>query len=158
MVVAAKYSTAIESNLKIANLDNPTPLTASVTDIERRRNWAIRKIPPVVVNEKEQLIAEKPELSIAQAVTTPAQPTAATPAPTSVNELDQINRYSNEGKANNSIAQVTSVSQLSDVQPTDWAFQALQSLSRALQLYCWLSRWHVSGKPSDDTLRVCRWS
>lgn len=26
------------------------------------------------------------------------------------------------------IAQVTSVSQLSDVQPTDWAFQALQSL------------------------------
>ncbi len=29
---------------------------------------------------------------------------------------------------NNSMAQVTSVSQLSDVQPTDWAFQALQSL------------------------------
>lgn len=28
----------------------------------------------------------------------------------------------------NAIAQVTSVSQLSDVQPTDWAFQALQSL------------------------------
>ncbi|WP_322656795.1 iron uptake porin [Dendronalium sp. ChiSLP03b] len=28
----------------------------------------------------------------------------------------------------NTIAQVTSVSQLSDVQPTDWAFQALQSL------------------------------
>jgi S-layer homology domain len=27
-----------------------------------------------------------------------------------------------------SISQVTSVSQLSDVQPTDWAFQALQSL------------------------------
>ncbi len=30
--------------------------------------------------------------------------------------------------ANNEMAQVTSVSQLSDVQPTDWAFQALQSL------------------------------
>ncbi|MEG4417820.1 iron uptake porin [Microcoleus sp. LAD1_D5] len=30
--------------------------------------------------------------------------------------------------AENSIEQVTSVSQLSDVQPTDWAFQALQSL------------------------------
>lgn len=29
---------------------------------------------------------------------------------------------------NNALAQVTSVSQLSDVQPTDWAFQALQSL------------------------------
>ncbi|HEY9805809.1 MAG TPA: iron uptake porin, partial [Candidatus Obscuribacterales bacterium] len=30
--------------------------------------------------------------------------------------------------ATNGMAQVTSVSQLSDVQPTDWAFQALQSL------------------------------
>jgi hypothetical protein len=30
--------------------------------------------------------------------------------------------------ASNELAQVTSVSQLSDVQPTDWAFQALQSL------------------------------
>lgn len=30
--------------------------------------------------------------------------------------------------ANDPLAQVTSVSQLSDVQPTDWAFQALQSL------------------------------
>ncbi len=30
--------------------------------------------------------------------------------------------------SNNALARVTSVSQLSDVQPTDWAFQALQSL------------------------------
>lgn len=42
--------------------------------------------------------------------------------------IDQVNRYSNEGKQNNSQSQVTSVSQFSDVQPTDWAFQALQSL------------------------------
>ncbi|MTJ49195.1 iron uptake porin [Dolichospermum sp. UHCC 0259] len=40
--------------------------------------------------------------------------------------LAQVNRYSNEN--NNSLNQVTSVSQFSDVQPTDWAFQALQSL------------------------------
>ncbi|MTJ06956.1 iron uptake porin [Anabaena sp. UHCC 0204] len=40
--------------------------------------------------------------------------------------LAQVNRYSNEN--NNSLSQVTSVSQFSDVQPTDWAFQALQSL------------------------------
>jgi porin len=32
------------------------------------------------------------------------------------------------GEAEQSIAQVTSVSELSDVQPTDWAFQAVQSL------------------------------
>ncbi|MEH2418446.1 iron uptake porin [Nostoc sp.] len=42
--------------------------------------------------------------------------------------IDQVNRYSNEGKQNTSQSQVTSVSQFSDVQPTDWAFQALQSL------------------------------
>jgi len=42
--------------------------------------------------------------------------------------LEQVNQYSQEGKGQNSISQVTSVSQFSDVQPTDWAFQALQSL------------------------------
>ncbi len=47
---------------------------------------------------------------------------------TQVNTLDQVNKYGNEGKNGNSLAQVTSVSQFSDVQPTDWAFQALQSL------------------------------
>lgn len=56
-----------------------------------------------------------------------AQAAAETPAATSI---DQINRYSREGKAGTTTAvgQVTSVSQLSDVRPTDWAFQALQSL------------------------------
>ncbi len=34
----------------------------------------------------------------------------------------------NSSQTSDKIAQVTSVSQLSDVQPTDWAFQALQSL------------------------------
>ncbi|MEH2053443.1 iron uptake porin [Nostoc sp.] len=42
--------------------------------------------------------------------------------------LEEVNRYSTEGKNQNSLSQVTSVSQFSDVQPTDWAFQALQSL------------------------------
>jgi Carbohydrate-selective porin, OprB family/S-layer homology domain len=42
--------------------------------------------------------------------------------------LDQVNQYSREGRSVNVMGQVTSVSQLSDVKPTDWAFQALQSL------------------------------
>ncbi|KYC36978.1 hypothetical protein WA1_45865 [Scytonema hofmannii PCC 7110] len=46
---------------------------------------------------------------------------------TQVNVLDQVNQYTNEGRGQTQ-AQVTSVSQFSDVQPTDWAFQALQSL------------------------------
>ncbi|MDJ0621185.1 MAG: iron uptake porin, partial [Calothrix sp. MO_192.B10] len=43
------------------------------------------------------------------------------------NILQDVKSYSNEGQSN-SQSQVTSVSQFSDVQPTDWAFQALQSL------------------------------
>ncbi len=42
--------------------------------------------------------------------------------------LEPINQYSLENSQNEAVDQVTSVSQLSDVQPTDWAFQALQSL------------------------------
>ena len=45
--------------------------------------------------------------------------------------LEQVNKYGSEGsrtKTESSLSQVTSVSQFSDVQPTDWAFQALQSL------------------------------
>ncbi|MEL6458288.1 MAG: iron uptake porin [Cyanobacteria bacterium J06641_2] len=45
-----------------------------------------------------------------------------------VNVLQEVNQYSSEGKQDGSQSQVTSVSQFSDVQPTDWAFQALQSL------------------------------
>lgn len=46
------------------------------------------------------------------------------------NNIDQVVRYGKEGtgREDDSIGQVTSVSQLKDVQPTDWAFQALQSL------------------------------
>jgi hypothetical protein len=44
-----------------------------------------------------------------------------------VTSMDQLSQYSQEGQQNVN-ASVTSVSQLSDVRPTDWAFQALQSL------------------------------
>jgi hypothetical protein len=50
----------------------------------------------------------------------------AVEAATSVDSLTQVSQYSREGQA--AVGQVTSVSQLSDVKPTDWAFQALQSL------------------------------
>ncbi len=52
----------------------------------------------------------------------------AVPSTDDRNVLQKLNQYSREGSANTSAGQVTSVSQLSDVRPTDWAFQALQSL------------------------------
>jgi hypothetical protein len=63
----------------------------------------------------KSLIAASAFLSAA--VATGAQAQEATMA--------QVNQYAAEGAA---MGQVTSVSQLRDVQPTDWAFQALQSL------------------------------
>jgi len=51
----------------------------------------------------------------------------AQPSDDSSGTLNQINQYVREGRSNRS-SQVTSVSQFSDVRPTDWAFQALQSL------------------------------
>jgi hypothetical protein len=53
--------------------------------------------------------------------------TAIEPQP-NTEVLDQLNNYTQEGRSPKKKQQVTSVSQLSDVQPTDWAFQALQSL------------------------------
>lgn len=76
--------------------------------------------------------------TIAAPVFTPAQApaTASIPvpvvvsqaAPTESGAMEQVRSYSSEGRGSDAKPQVTSVSQLSDVQPTDWAFQALQSL------------------------------
>jgi hypothetical protein len=66
---------------------------------------------------EQPLFEQKNEQKIAQALPAESQNTS----------LEQINRYVREGRSNK-VGQVTSVSQLTDVRPTDWAFQALQSL------------------------------
>jgi hypothetical protein len=68
------------------------------------------------------------EKTVAAEVLQPDIVAQAAPANNDTQVLDQVNRYSNEGRTNTTQSQVTSVSQFSDVQPTDWAFQALQSL------------------------------
>jgi hypothetical protein len=82
---------------------------------------------------QDAAVAEAPVADAAKLAMTPAEETAQAEAPVQVANLDQLQRYSNEGKGvvayeADAVDQVTSVSQLSDVQPTDWAFQALQSL------------------------------
>ncbi len=42
--------------------------------------------------------------------------------------LEQINQYSNDNGADDPMGQVTNVSQLRDVQPGDWAYEALRNL------------------------------
>jgi len=72
-----------------------------------------------------QVVTPKAPILVAQAAT---QGAIAAPAASNATDLDQVNRYAREGRASSQIGQVTSVSQLTDVKPTDWAFQALQSL------------------------------
>lgn len=78
----------------------------------------------------EVAVAEQPAaapVSQAPAQQAPVQVAQAAPESAApVSSLDQIMQYGSEG--NNSQSQVTSITQLSDVQPTDWAYQALQSL------------------------------
>ena len=88
-------------------------------------------LPGSALGLTEQNIAQNlPTEAIAQKLpaTTVAQALPAAGNTTSDSaSLDQINRYVREGRSNQ-LGQVTSVSQLTDVKPTDWAFQALQSL------------------------------
>ncbi|WP_367120482.1 iron uptake porin [Microcoleus sp. PH2017_30_WIL_O_A] len=77
--------------------------------------------PAVPTNVSADKAAAKPQ-QISQSTAPIAQP------PAQSNVLEQINQYSAEGSSEDAVGQVTSVSQLSDVRPTDWAFQALQSL------------------------------
>jgi Carbohydrate-selective porin, OprB family/S-layer homology domain len=81
-----------------------------------------------VVESTAEVSTEAPVVELT-AIETPAivsQVPAAEQSTPSVASLEQVMQYGNEGT--DSMGQVTSISQLSDVLPTDWAFQALQSL------------------------------
>ncbi|MBE9186004.1 iron uptake porin [Microcoleus sp. LEGE 07076] len=85
--------------------------------------------PPAIAAE---LSAEPPAIAAEKPAAQPQQISQSTPPSaepqTQSNVLEQINQYSTESSSEAAAGQVTSVSQLSDVRPTDWAFQALQSL------------------------------
>ncbi len=104
----------------------PTDLSAEAPVAEQIRAVAaadLSETQPAVAptNLSAEKSAPQPE-PISQSTPQIALP----PAPSNV--LQQINQYSAEGSNESAAGQVTSVSQLSDVRPTDWAFQALQSL------------------------------
>jgi len=79
------------------------------------------------VSQFEQSETEAPSVFSASVDSLEAQ-TLAQAQQNETNVLQEVNQYGSEGQENGSQSQVTSVSQFSDVQPTDWAFQALQSL------------------------------
>ncbi|MBW4578642.1 MAG: iron uptake porin [Tildeniella nuda ZEHNDER 1965/U140] len=79
----------------------------------------------IAATRSDKVMSTLPASPVLLAEATPAAPQSVAPtAP-----MSQLTIYSTEGTvAPNSASQVTSVSQLADVKPTDWAFQALQSL------------------------------
>ncbi|WP_448603246.1 hypothetical protein [Thermoleptolyngbya sp.] len=55
-----------------------------------------------------------------------------TPANTiSLTTLDQLSEYSGENRGDGNMAQVTSVTEFSDVSPSDWAYEALAYLANS---------------------------
>ncbi|MCU0515895.1 MAG: iron uptake porin [Oscillatoria sp. Prado101] len=134
--VPVQRAAAVLENPEAAAAENPAvaaEMPAAVTEVPvlaASKALENSQVAPVVAEEQinvtpgEAPVAEKAQVpqQVAQMQPAPANPAAA-------EVLQQLNRYTNEGASNrNSAGQVTSVSQLSDVQPTDWAFQALQNL------------------------------
>ena len=105
----------VQKSLKVATIGIPTSQTTATSE---QLTLTQKEVPTQVrVTPKAQLVADKPAASI-------------TKPGSGGDDIDQVVRYGKEGNGtqDDSIGQVTSVSQLRDVQPTDWAFQALQSL------------------------------
>lgn len=113
---AIKIGAAIlGTSLLIAGSD----VAAQTPSTESKEEFASLELPTTLQTADEsssKLLAQLPE----------DEPTAD---PSSV--LDRIEQYGNElnnGSGEDSLDQVTSVTQFRDVQPTDWAFEALRGL------------------------------
>ncbi len=100
------------------------PVEPSVGDVKAPTSVAVT--PPQLTPATPDAEALAPNSVTPPANTTVAQVTPTAPT-TSENVLEQINQYSPEDNGN-AMDQVTNVTQLSDVRPTDWAYEALRSL------------------------------
>jgi hypothetical protein len=105
------------------------PVLKAAVALEKSQVAPVKAEEQINVTPGDAPVAEKAQVPQQVAQTLPATANPAAGSPAAADVLQQLNRYTNEGASNrNSAGQVTSVSQLSDVQPTDWAFQALQNL------------------------------
>lgn len=98
----------------------PTVETAVQVDTQLAENTAVSQLTPLETRSTANLPDNTPVSEVAQAEAAPLDTTSI---------LEQINHYSN-GVNNDSLDQVTNVTQFRDVSPGDWAYEALRSLSR----------------------------
>ncbi|XWK85960.1 MAG: iron uptake porin [Phormidium sp.] len=126
VIIAANGAVAAENSAKPLLKDNTAVTDSPVGTAANQLNTELAALPLSEVSSdspNQEQVAQNTELQNEPAVN---------------NTLQQIDQYSQEPvspvqssqgtQGTESLDQVTSVSQLRDVQPTDWAFQALQSL------------------------------
>ncbi|MEO1429148.1 MAG: iron uptake porin [Cyanobacteria bacterium J06633_8] len=102
-------------------------LLVSTSAIAAPNTTEAEAVSTEVTQTKENSETEAPSV-FSSSVELQEKQTLAQAQQNEANVLEEVNRYGSEGQEDGSQSQVTSVSQFSDVQPTDWAFQALQSL------------------------------
>jgi hypothetical protein len=110
-------STPIATQLDTENISIESSLAEPTAQTEDRAidlSW-LNQITPISQLTESQAVEEQPEEQTAES-------SELTPD-TSIDTADTLTQPDLD-----TLEQVTSVTQLSDVQPTDWAFQALQSL------------------------------
>ncbi len=123
------------SNASVGTIPAPLELSATPITVAPEAMTTALNLPtaPLTVNSTAPASAtaatQLPQLTAPTASTAPTF-TASTPATGDGELLRQLNRYSNEGEVN---SQVTNISQLRDVSPRDWAFEALRNLVERYQ-------------------------
>jgi len=106
--------------LKLAVADSLTVSTLAKPDLKSlepsSNTLAANPLAPLAVEKPNEIASQSPVNTV----------TDSTVSLDAVNGVADLNAP--ETEADQALSQVTSVSQLTDVRPTDWAFQALQSL------------------------------
>ena len=130
-----------KTEVKSAAMSDAAPI-GTATDLQSPTTADVKLPEQVAVTSTTKTVVAPeaaPSVEMSRGATqeaTPAMPTvtqkvaqAAPTTPSDSSTLQQINRYSNEGRGSgDSIDQVTNVSQFSDVRPGDWAYEALREL------------------------------
>lgn len=115
-----------ENTVAATDLGEMPPAAANVSQAQPEKADLAATAPAATASPvvPANLSTQKPAAAEQISQSTPVNVEVRSPS----NTLEQIDEYTAEGSDTSAAGQVTSVSQLSDVRPTDWAFQALQSL------------------------------
>jgi len=119
LVVSAAAGNPVIAGEKLTTAEVPQPLVAESADGDKKNVSATPLNQATKIQELKNNQFADDTRSYAEVVS---------PVLPEINSVAETSKVVELISQDNTLSQVTSVSQLSDVQPTDWAFQALQSL------------------------------